>query len=162
MKVVTGPKLFRKETNCWLRSKESLPEIELKVIESLIFRRARAGEDDPHPRNAGGGRLRTHRRGLGDGAVRLHDPILDVKDPGLFPGQKKHEDRESALEVTLAQGGSHLVRFEKVQLEKIVKGPLQAGKKILFLGGQKNPGSLPPVPERSGGKFWHEGTGQKR
>ena len=81
--------------------------------------------------------LRTHRRGLGDGAIRLHDPILDVKDPGLFPGQKKHEDRESALEVTFAQGGSHLVRFEKVQLEKVVKGPLQAGKKILFLAVRK-------------------------
>ena len=80
---------------------------------------------------------RTHRRGLGDGAVRLHDPILDVKDPGLFPGQEKHEDRESALEFTLAEGGSHLVRFEKVQLEKVVKGTLQAGKKILFLRVRK-------------------------
>ena len=79
-----------------------VPEIKLKIIERLIFRRARAGEHDPHPRNAVGGNLPTHRRGLGDGAVRLHDPILDVKDPGLFPGQKKHEDRESALEVALA------------------------------------------------------------
>ena len=30
-----------------------------------------------------------------------------------------------------------MVRFEKVQLEKIVKGTLQAGKKNLFLGVRK-------------------------
>ena len=137
MKLVIGPKLFRKETKCWLRAKESLREIELKVVERLIFRRSRAGEDDPHPRNAGGAISRTQRRGLGDGAVRLHDPILHVQDPGLFPGQEKHQDRERALEFTLADGGSHLVRFEKVQLEKVVKGTLQAGEKILFIAGGK-------------------------
>ncbi len=137
-KLAIGPKLFRKETKCWLRSKESLREIELKVVESLIFGRARAGKDDPHPRNAGGAIFWTQRRGLGDGSVRLHDPILNVKDPGLFPGQEKHEDRESALEFTLAYGGSHLVRFEKVQLEKVVKGTLQAGKKFCSLRAEKS------------------------
>ncbi len=99
--------------------------------------RARACKDDPHPRNAGGAIFRTRRGGLCDGSVRLHGPILDVKDPGLFPGQEKHEDRESALEFTLAYGGSHFVRDEKVQLEKVVKGTLQAGKKILSIEGGK-------------------------
>ena len=32
-------------------------QIELKVVKRLIFRRARAGEDDPHPRNAARGDL---------------------------------------------------------------------------------------------------------